>query len=109
MTTTTTESELAPLPELEEVPILNTSQLELWAEIKRSSKYFRQGLKQSHSFKPYGSTFDETPVGKPMRFRVRTIYDAPGEYIVRFNGNVYRLADLTLFVRFASGRFLRIH
>jgi len=64
----------------------------LWAELKRSSRYYAQGLDEAR---------------KPVRYPVR-LDPSGGEYCVRFNNNCYRLADVTLFARVEDTQFFRI-
>lgn len=58
--------------------------IELWAKIKKGSKYYRQGLDAQE---------------KPIYFPVESLFEQTGEYCLRFNSNAYRLEDVNLFVR----------
>jgi hypothetical protein len=104
-----THDELAPLPEaaeLEEIPQVRN--IEVWATIKKSSKYYHQGL------------VDPTnPRSKPRFFKLShftPLFRGDGlslsrdAYVLHFNSNAYRIEDCMLFLRAADDAkmFLRI-
>jgi len=103
----TNPSAIGPLPELEPEPEpAPTGGTEIWAEIKRSSKYFSQGWKLSHRIPPGPNNWETTREGKPLRFLARFVDDGD-EYLIAFNGNRYRLEDVSLFVH-VGGKFIKI-
>lgn len=75
-------------PSQEQKPIKGARPLtiEMWARIKKSSKYYEQGLNAQR---------------KPIFFPVESLFANKFEenYVVRFNCNQYRLEDVELWVR----------
>ena len=65
---------------------------ELFARIKRTSKYYFQGLDNN---------------GEQITFPVEAIQY--GSYTFRLNHNNYRRQDLSFYVKDAEGRFLKLH
>lgn len=89
MNTTSSETnELMPLPELEEIPTVRN--FDVVARLKKSSKYYEQGLDQNS--KP---RFFRLEYFMPSRFGLALSRDA---YILHFNGNAYRIEDCELFL-----------
>ncbi len=69
-----------------------TCKAELYASIKKSSKYYHQGLDTN---------------GKPIIFLVKSIQY--GSYSFRFNHNNYRSLDLFFYVKDVEGQFLKLN
>lgn len=96
-------SELHDLAELEEIP--QVREIEVWAQIKKSSKYYHQGLVDVTNSK-----------SKPRFFRLEyltplnTLSLSRDAYVLHFNSNTYRIEDCMLFLRSADNpkQFLRI-
>ncbi|HYG23386.1 MAG TPA: hypothetical protein VEH04_11435 [Verrucomicrobiae bacterium] len=96
-------SELIAKPELEEIPAIR--KIQIFVRIKKSSKYYHQGL-----------TDPTDPESKPQFFKLD--YFTPGRsmalqedgYFLHFNNNAYRLIDCELFLRSEKDakHFLRI-
>jgi hypothetical protein len=94
MQTDGAKSELSELPELEEIPQVRS--FEVWVRIKKSSKYYHQGL-----------TDPTNPSSKPRFFKLA--YFTPllhlghklsrDAYVLHFNGNAYRIEDCEIFLR----------
>lgn len=98
-------SELAPLPELEEVP--QSRSFEVWARIKKSSKYYYQGLVNPYNPKSKARFFKLNYFTPPRVPDFRVWRD---QHCLHFNGNAYRLEDCELYLRDAKDetRFVRI-
>ncbi len=71
---------------------LPSRKAELFARIKRTSKYYFQGLDDN---------------GKQITFPVESIQQ--GLYTFRLNHNNYQLQDLTFYVKDGEGRFLKLN
>ena len=85
------------MPELEEIPVVRAP-FELWATIKKSSKYYHQGLADPTNRK-----------SKPVPFKIQMVlmtdidsYDFKGG-----PGGAYRREDLQLLIK-RDGKFKRI-
>ncbi len=69
-----------------------TCKAELYASIKKSSKYYHQGLDNN---------------GAPINFPVQSI--SYGSYSFRLNHNNYRSRDLFFYVKDVDGQFLKLN
>lgn len=67
--------------------------MELYATIKKSSKYAHQGREDYN--------------GKLIVFPVREIQD--GDYAFRMGGNQYRREDLNFYVKSPRGNLIKLH
>ncbi len=76
-----------PAPDL--VPVPENRKVELFAKIKRTSKYYYQGLGQD---------------GKPIAFKIDAIQY--GSHAIRMNSNNYRCQDLTFWVKDVEGNLI---
>jgi len=65
---------------------------ELYARIKKTSKYYHQGLDNN---------------GRQVTFPVESVQY--GSYTFRFNHNNYRTQDLSFYVKDAEGCFLKLN
>lgn len=86
--------ELQTLPSEEFVELKPVREFEVWARIKKSSKYYNQGLRDCNKLK----------AGVRM-FKVRSFDQSfhgdkldKEKYSLHFNGNHYRLADVEIFL-----------
>lgn len=68
--------------------------VELWARIKKSSKYYGQGL--------------DPKTDKPMTMPITHLRECQGDYIYETMTGVYRREDLDLFVRRKGDTLQRI-
>ncbi|WP_043582322.1 hypothetical protein [Geminisphaera colitermitum] len=89
-----TQTELPPVDETANLkPVGFTSgPFTLFATIKKSSKYYRQGLGDDN---------------KPYAFKIRQIDDF-GDYRFHGNSNQYRAEDLIFWIKKSDGKFTRI-
>lgn len=71
------------------VPISKNREVELFAKIKRTSKYYYQGLDQNN---------------KPVAFKIEAIQH--GSHSFRINSNNYRCQDLAFYVKDSKGKLL---
>lgn len=88
--------DLAPLPELEEIP--QVKNVEVWARLKKSSKYYRQGLIDATNSKSRALFWRLeyfTPSTGPGVVMTSLMRDS---YCLRFNNNNYRLEDCELYL-----------
>lgn len=93
MTTTSTETnELTSLPELEEIPSVRN--FDVVARLKKTSKYYHQGLTDPTDVKSKPRFF-RLEYFMPSGFGLALSRDA---YILHFNGNAYRIEDCELFL-----------
>jgi hypothetical protein len=83
---TETEAGFAPEEILEEIPKARAP-FELWATIKKSSKYYRQGLNEK---------------GKPVAFPIRAVLLTDGYDFKGGIGGAYRREDLQLWIACGS-------
>lgn len=93
------------MPELEPIP--NVRNFQVWVRIKKSSKYYHQGLvdpTQQRSKQRYFKLSYFTPL---LTVGTKLCRDA---YLLHFNGNAYRIEDCELFLRDATNaeNFVRL-
>ena len=91
-------------PELEDIP--ECRKIEVWARIRKSSKYYHQGL------------VDPTNSKSEVRFFKLAWFNplfcglalSKDQFCLHFNGNQYRLEDCEIFLRDATDpkKFLRL-
>ena len=87
------QQSIAYVPQLETIP--DSARIEVWARIKKSSKYYQQGLTDDCEGPPKAAFFRLTsfcPVPRQREMLWR------GSYVLRFNDNNYRLEDCELFL-----------
>jgi hypothetical protein len=83
---------LEPLPELEEIPCVRN--FDVWARLKKSSKYYYQGLEDPTNSKSKPRFF-QLECFHPSTFGTKLCRDG---YLLRFNNNQYRIEDVELFL-----------
>jgi hypothetical protein len=99
---TTTEEVAVPIPpgEPEWEPIPQIRAFEVWVRLKKSSKYYRQGLQDQTDSKPKPRFFKLDHFIPQPSFKlekVDTSYTG-GAYQLHFNRNSYRVADCEFFL-----------
>jgi hypothetical protein len=93
MTTTSETNELIPLPELEETPTVRN--FDMVSRLKKSSKYYHQGLTDPTNAKSKPRFFRLEYFTPLSRLGLALSRDA---YILHFNGNAYRIEDCEIFL-----------
>lgn len=93
-----TESEVLPvpmrMPEMEQIPSVRNP--EVWVRLKKSSKYYHQGLTDPTNSKS-APRFFKLGYFTPLRtVGTKLCRDA---YVLHFNGNAYRIEDCEIFLR----------
>jgi len=93
-------------PELEEIP--NIKNFEVWVRIKKSSKYFHQGLTDPTNAESKPGFFKLsyfTPMGRQVGLKL-----SRDSYVLHFNGNTYRIEDCEIYLRDATNaeNFVRL-
>ncbi|WP_043582106.1 hypothetical protein [Geminisphaera colitermitum] len=89
-----TQTELPPVDETANLAPVGFSKgpFDLYATIKKSSKYYYQGLGDDN---------------KPRAFRIRQIDDF-GDYRFHGNSNQYRAEDLMFWIENSKGKFTKL-
>src|SRR5947207_3093080 len=80
-------------PELEAIPQVRS--FEVWVRLKKSSKYYHQGLIDPTNRKSTPRFF-KLSYFTPLRLGSKLSRDA---FILHFNGNTYRIEDCEFFLR----------